>query len=96
MPYVTGAIPCGVVSSCPSGITSGIVTGVNETAARKVRENRLRRAAGRQGLTLTRSRKRDPLAVDYGRVQVLRSGEVVFSTTDLDDLERWLTQPDTR
>lgn len=33
----------------------------------KVRENRLRRSAARQGLTLTRSRRRDPRAVDFGR-----------------------------
>jgi len=33
----------------------------------KVRENRLRRAAARQGLTLSRSRRRDPRALDFGR-----------------------------
>jgi hypothetical protein len=33
----------------------------------KVRENRLRRAAARQGLRLTKSRRRDPLALDFGR-----------------------------
>ena len=32
----------------------------------KVRENRLRRAAQRQGLTLAKSRRRDPRATDYG------------------------------
>lgn len=32
----------------------------------KVRENRLRRMAARQGLTLSRSRRRDPRALDYG------------------------------
>lgn len=32
----------------------------------KVRENRLRRAAGRQGLRLEKSRRRDPRALDYG------------------------------
>ena len=31
----------------------------------KIRENRLRRMAGRQGLSLQRSRRRDPRAVDY-------------------------------
>lgn len=34
--------------------------------AEKVRENRLRRMAERQGLTLTRSRRRDPRALDFG------------------------------
>lgn len=32
----------------------------------KVRENRARRAAARQGFTLTKSRRRDPQAHDYG------------------------------
>lgn len=32
----------------------------------KVRENRLRRAAQRQGLALTKSRTRDPRALGYG------------------------------
>lgn len=32
----------------------------------KVRENRLRRMAERQGLRLVKSRRRDPQAVDYG------------------------------
>lgn len=36
----------------------------------KVRENRLRRMADRQGLRLVKSRRRDPLAVDYGRYRV--------------------------
>ncbi|MCZ2804343.1 hypothetical protein O2W18_04445 [Modestobacter sp. VKM Ac-2983] len=33
----------------------------------KVKENRLRRIAARRGLQLTRSRRRDPRALDYGR-----------------------------
>lgn len=33
----------------------------------KVRENRLRRAAARQGLRFQKSRRRDPRARDYGR-----------------------------
>jgi hypothetical protein len=32
----------------------------------KVRENRLRRAAKRQGYLLVKSRRRDPRAIDYG------------------------------
>lgn len=35
--------------------------------ADKVRENRLRRMAERQGLELRKSRRRDPRAKDYGR-----------------------------
>lgn len=36
------------------------------TDPEKVRENRLRRMASRQGLMLKRSRRRDPRASDYG------------------------------
>ena len=36
----------------------------------KVRENRLRRMAERQGLRLVKSRRRDALAVDYGKFRV--------------------------
>ena len=36
----------------------------------KVTENRLRRAAQRQGLGLAKSRTRDPRALDYGRYQL--------------------------
>ncbi|MGV9837066.1 hypothetical protein ACWDUL_23150 [Nocardia niigatensis] len=35
--------------------------------AAKVRENRIRRAAARQGLRLVKSRRRDPRATDFER-----------------------------
>lgn len=65
-------------SGITSGITRGIVSGMNsdvpsadEIAAmtdqdRKVLENRLRRAAQRQGLRLEKSPLRDPRALGYG------------------------------
>jgi len=37
----------------------------------KIRENRLRRAAQRQGLMLAKSRRRDPRATDYGTYMLL-------------------------
>jgi len=37
----------------------------------KVRENRLRRAAQRQSLTLVKSRRRDERATDYGTYMLL-------------------------
>ncbi len=46
--------------------TAATETGGEEEAVDKVRENRLRRAAARQGLSLTKSRRRDPRAYDYG------------------------------
>jgi hypothetical protein len=54
----------GMSSGLTSSITTGIVSGMSDTD--KVRENRLRRAAQRQGLALTKSRRRDPRATDYG------------------------------
>lgn len=44
----------------------------------KVRENRLRRMAERQGFVLAKSRRRDPRALDYGGWMILLpSGRVV-------------------
>ena len=84
-----------------SSITSGIITeGSCKMAERqKVRENRLRRMAERQGLALEKSRRRDPYALDYGTYQIVdpdTSGLVAsgldsgFGMT-LDEVEKWLT-----
>ena len=61
----------------------------------KTRENRLRRAATRQGLTLKKSRTQDERALTFGtwwiinaRTNVLLNGEDGFR--DLDDVEAWL------
>jgi len=63
--------------------------------AEKVRENRLRRVAERQGLQLVKSRRRDPRAYDYGTYQLVdpRNNTIVayklqsgFGMT-LDDIE---------
>lgn len=40
------------------------------TGAEKVTDDRLRRTAARRGFRLTRSRRRDPRAVDYARYTV--------------------------
>ena len=67
----------------------------------KVRENRLRRMAKRQGLTLVKIRRLDPLAVDYGRYRV-ETGDGVeatrFASTmgwglTLDEVEKRLATP---
>lgn len=39
----------------------------------KVRENRLRRMAERQGLRLVKSRRRDPRAIDYGTYMLVNA-----------------------
>jgi hypothetical protein len=68
--------------------------------AERVRENRLRRMADRQGLRLVKSRRRDPRAVDYGGYMLVdqATGKVVAGagpigrpTWDLDQVEAWLT-----
>lgn len=55
----------------------------------KVRENRLRRMAERRGLILTKSRRRDTLASDYG-TWTLRTaqGEVITTESGDDALDR--------
>lgn len=68
-------------------------------SARKVRENRLRRAARRQGLVLEKSRSRDPKALDFGTYHLRDgSGRVVAKDKtraayglSLDQIEERLT-----
>lgn len=45
----------------------------------KVRENRLRRMAERQGLKLVKSRRRDPLAVDYNLYALIPEKQYAIS-----------------
>lgn len=74
----------------------------------KIRENRLRSMARRQGLTLAKSRRRDPRALDYGTYCLLRvetagghwRGRALVAGDQntgygmsLDDIERALTEP---
>jgi hypothetical protein len=63
----------------------------------KVRENRMRRVAERQGLALRKSRRRDQRALDFGGYRVIdRSGDyLVFGGeygTDLDAVEAFLKE----
>jgi hypothetical protein len=67
----------------------------------KIRENRLRRMADRQGLALERSRRRDPRAVDYGTYRLInpQQNALVYPSglpydygASLDDIETFLTQ----
>jgi len=55
----------------------------------RTRENRLRRAAQRQGLRLSRSRRRDPRALDFG-IYTLLDGTTVVASGTLDDVELFL------
>lgn len=58
----------------------------------KVRENRLRRMAARQGYKIHKSRRRDPLATDYMTYRLSR-GAAVTKPLTLDELEERLTSP---
>lgn len=59
--------------------------------ADKVRENRLRRAAARQGLRLSRSRRRDTRALDYGEYSLRnRAGALIAASPGLDGVEAYL------
>ena len=68
--------------------------------AEKVRENRLRRMGERQGLRLSKSRRRDPRALDYGGYMlidiytnaVVAGGSPIAYTLSLDDVESYLTE----
>jgi hypothetical protein len=62
----------------------------------KVRENRLRRMARRQGFALRKSRTRDPYAISFGRywlVDVELNAAMVGDQwgVDLDAIEAFLT-----
>jgi len=60
----------------------------------KVRENRLRRAAGRQGLRLIKSRRRDSRAVDYGRYWISGENRALLTSeygVTLDEVEEFLS-----
>jgi hypothetical protein len=80
-----------------SGIMSGMSTSTNTTL--KVRENRLRAAAQRQGLALVKSRRRDPRSLGFGRYALTDGeGEVVAGAASsglpaftLGDVEAYLT-----
>jgi hypothetical protein len=64
--------------------------------AEKIRENRARRAASRQGLKLLKSRRRDPRALDFGMYALVdQNNVVVYGATErfdasLDDIEKYL------
>lgn len=69
------------------------------TDSEKVRENRLRRMAERQGLALRKSRRRDPRAIDYDKYALIDPNRnwIVAGVAgtgrfewDLDDVEAYL------
>jgi hypothetical protein len=64
-------------------------------AEEKIRENRVRRMAQRQGLRMIKSKRRDPRAVDYGRfwlADIYTNGAVTGGQfgISLDEVEEFL------
>lgn len=60
---------------------------------RKVYENRLRRAAARQGLRLVKSRTRDPRALTYGVYWLADANNVLVTGEPgrgIADIAKWL------
>lgn len=60
---------------------------------------RLRRAAARQGLVLSKSRRRDPQAIDFGTYRLIPRTGLFGSPWDgglpsLNEVEDWLMNPD--
>lgn len=58
----------------------------------RTREMRLRETAKRQGLTLTKSRRRDPRAIDYGHWYLHRGDQQLLDAADLAAVEAFLTR----
>ena len=69
------------------------------TRAEKTRENRVRRRAAGQWLTLSRSRIRDPMAANYGKYMLREIHEphlIMIAGETLDAVEAWLESPRAR
>ena len=61
-------------------------------SAEKVREDRLRRMARRQKLTLRKSGRRDPRAYDYGVYTLVDERNYQqYTSRNLDEVEQFLT-----
>jgi len=73
-----------------SSTASSTLTGMASSTQEKIRENRLRRMATRQGLQLVKSRRRDPRALDYGTYWLVDASSVEVASGDADAIEAWL------
>jgi len=59
----------------------------------KVYENRMRRVAGRQGLTLRKTRRLDPLALDYKQYTLTNASGQTRTFDSLEAAEQYLITP---
>ncbi len=61
----------------------------------KARDNRMRRVADRRGYRLTKSRRRDPRATDFGLYTLVWKGNLIRDVRrgmTLDEVERFLDE----
>ena len=77
------------------------MTNERTAQAEKVRENRLRRMAKRQGLALVKSRARDTRAMDYQGFMLVNTSNAVVAgelnsprALSVDEVEAYLTGPE--
>jgi len=70
-----------------SRTVSSTLSGMASSTLEKVRENRLRRMASRQGLQVLKSRRRDPRALDYGTYWLVDASGVEVARGDVDAIE---------
>src|SRR5262249_22985644 len=81
------AIPLSIALS----ITADMLLSMDQKE--KVRENRLRRMAARQGLKLSRTRRLDSLAIDYGTYHLVPAKGKALGPLTIDEVEERLTSP---
>ena len=74
-----------------SSISWSMLPSMAASTTEKVRENRLRRMASRQGLQLMKSRRRDPRALDYGTYWLVDASGVEVARGNVDAIEARLT-----
>lgn len=64
------------------------------TTTEKVFENRVRRMAARQGITIRKSQRRDHRAIDFGRYYLADASTnfLLYEADTIDDAHAYLTQ----
>jgi hypothetical protein len=87
LPRVDDMLPPGPILVTRSATLAVTLLGM---VKEKSREIRVRRIAERQGLRLVKSRRRDPLATDYGYTLVNTRNRAVPGRRDLDAIEAYL------
>ena len=72
-------------------ITDGTLVSMDQDE--KVRENKLRRMAHRQGYRLVKTRRLDPLSIDYGTYRLIPAKGKPLGPFTIDEVEGRLTLP---